>query len=448
MSTAVPTPQNKPSRNKKYFEQATENRMLLVVLGMVVLVPLLALPTNPGAAATANFALRLMAALLAGILVFRARIAANVTQVQTFLATGANFAVLLFLLDTVFSLLIAPSEIRRIGAIDLMRIFTGTMLYFAIAYHTRRSEHLTKIQDALVVVAGVIAAVGLASVQNLNAAMTAKPVGDHQLFGALLMILFPITLVAAITEREQGRRIVAGVACAMTGVCLLFAQTRTAWAGAAGEVIALVGFSLIAPRKKNRDATTAQQFLIPTLIVVSCVTILIFASGSITVFQQRMESEAQQKSLQYREKMWYAAGEMVKQRPLFGAGLGTYPIYQEQFSGYGRSGGDVLKSGAPTLGEMAHSYWLQTAAEQGILGACLFAAIIGTFLLTGLRALKFLDGGIRRWLLLSSLAASVGFCIDALGNPAWQFAQISMFFWLSLGLGVAALRPRKQRSAD
>ncbi len=446
MSTALPTPQ-KPRKNQNYFQQTAQNRMLVVVLGMVVLVPLLALPTNHNAANVANFALRLMAALLAGILVFRVRFATNITQVQTFLATGANFAILLFLLDTVVSLFVASPEIRRIGAIDLMRVFTGVMLYFALAYHVRRSEHLAKIQDALVVVAVVVAGFGLVNVQSMSQPLLRNPVGDHQLFGALLMMLFPITLIAAITERDQKRRIIAGVSCAMTGVCLIFSQTRTSWVGAVGEVIALILFSLIAPRKKNRDATTAQQFLIPALIVVSCMTLFVVASGSLTVFKGRMEGDSQKSALEYRNKMWYAAGELVKQKPLFGHGLGTYPVYQHQFSGYGRSGGDVLKD-TPTLGEMAHSYWLQTAAEQGIVGVCAFAAIIGTFLLTGLSALRFRDGGIRRWVLLSSLAASVGFCIDALGNPAWQFAQISMFLWLSLGLGVAALRPNKQRGSD
>jgi O-antigen ligase len=91
---------------------------------------------------------------------------------------------------------------------------------------------------------------------------------------------------------------------------------------------------------------------------------------------------------------------------------------------------------------MAHNFWLQTAAEQGLVGVSLFAAIIVTFLVAGLRRLRHLHGGIRRSLLLASLAGMVGFCIDAISNPAWQYAQVSIFFWLLLGLGVAAMRPR------
>jgi len=39
----------------------------------------------------------------------------------------------------------------------------------------------------------------------------------------------------------------------------------------------------------------------------------------------------------------------------------------------------------------------------------------------------------------------IGFIVDAIGNPAWQFAQVSMFLWLVLGLGVACMRPRTTR---
>jgi hypothetical protein len=59
-----------------------------------------------------------------------------------------------------------------------------------------------------------------------------------------------------------------------------------------------------------------------------------------------------------------------------------------------------------------------------------------------------MDQGIRRSLLIGSLAASVGFAVDAFASPSYQLGQVSMFLWLILGLGVGCMRPRSQNERD
>ena len=452
MPAAATNPTGKPSQKtpNNYWQQTAQNRMLVVVLAMVVLVPLLALPTNTGMQGLANYALRLMASLLAGILVLRGRIATKKSDIVTFLATGANLAVLLFFADTVISLLLSTRNILYSSAVDFMRVLTGVLLYFALAYHIRRSEHLAKIQDTLVFVAFAISSLGLANLATSSRdpqahALTSSLFGDHQLYGAMMMMLFPMTLVAAITEKQQVRQIFAQVVAAITFICLILSQTRTSWFGAVAEVIALLIFTLIKP-KRNNTSERKVQYIIPVLIVVACGTIFVALGGANSAMIARLNSESSKEATEYRYKMWYAAEEMIKRSPLIGNGLGSYARDQEAYTHNGQSFVRLSsKNRMPSLGEMAHNFWLQTAAEQGVLGASLFAAILLSFLVAGIRRLRFLDGGIRRWLLLASMSAIIGFAVDAIGNPAWQFAQISMFFWLMLGLGVAGLRPRNQR---
>jgi O-antigen ligase len=184
--------------------------------------------------------------------------------------------------------------------------------------------------------------------------------------------------------------------------------------------------------------------VIPILIAVSCVGVfLVLASDDIkSMLRIRTDATLTVTALNYRQRMWYGATELVKQSPLVGHGLGTYPVLQQQLTGYGRTGEKVLATN-PSIGEMAHSFWLQTAAEQGILGVCAFASILVMFVVSAARRLFFLDPGVRRSLLLATLAAISGFAVDAIANPAWQFSQANMYVWLMLGLGVAALRPRK-----
>ena len=446
MSTTVSTPRSNPAKSSKYASQTLGNRMLLVVLAMVVLVPIFAAPTNPRLTLFAIMLQRVMAGLLAGLLVFRARFARDSKDISVFLGTGANLPVLLYTVYSVVTFFLAPMPIRPLAGIELLRIVTGALLYFAVAYHVHRSEHLTKIIDALVMISGIMAIAGMSSMilARDNTGIMAYVMGDHQIYGGFMMILFPIPLIAAITDKDPKRQMFAQISTALTVIALLMSGTRSAWVGALVEVLALFAFSFIGYKNQRREAAPNKPYLVPILVAVSCVGIfLALARNEVaSVLAVRFGSGTATVAYQYRLRMWYGANELIKSSPLVGQGLGSYPALQEQYTGYGRTGEKVLAT-SPSLGEMAHSFWLQTAAEQGVLGACLFAAIIVTFIVSAARRLFHLDPGVRRSLLLATAASVSGFVIDSIANPAWQFSQANMYVWLMLGLGVASLRPRK-----
>ena len=98
--------------------------------------------------------------------------------------------------------------------------------------------------------------------------------------------------------------------------------------------------------------------------------------------------------------------------------------------------------GAPSLGEQAHNFYLQTAAELGLPGLLLMIAALVAFLVTGFARVGSLEAGIRRSLLMGSMAGVVAFAADAFASPSWQCGQISMFLWLTLGVGAACMRPQ------
>lgn len=447
MSTTANTNTNTPrSGSAKYTSQTLGNRMLLIVLAMVVLVPIFAAPTNVKLTTFAVVLQRVMAGLLAGLLVFRARFARDSKEVSVFLGTGANLPILLYVAYSAFSFFLAPTIMRPIAGVELMRIVTGALLYFAIAYHVHRSEHLTKIIDALVLTSGVMALAGMISMVAArdNVGTMAFAMTDHQIYGGFMMILFPIPVIAAITEKDHKRQLFAQISAALTAIALLMSGTRSAWVGVLVEILALFAFSFIGYRNQRKDAGTNKAFLVPILVAVSSVGIfLALARGEVaSLLFSRRSTTSNMIAIQYRQRMWFGAGELIKQSPLVGHGLGSYPVLQEQYTGFGRTGDKVLATNA-SLGEMAHSFWLQTAAEQGIFGASLFAAVIVVFVVSAARRLFYLDPGVRRSLLLATTASIAGFAVDAIANPAWQFSQASMYIWLMLGLGVASLRPRK-----
>ena len=75
-------------------------------------------------------------------------------------------------------------------------------------------------------------------------------------------------------------------------------------------------------------------------------------------------------------------------------------------------------------------------------GLLLLISIVVVFLGMGMGRIRHMEAGVRRNLLLGSMASLVAFAVDAAGSPAWQLGQNSMFLWLILGLGVSCLRAK------
>src|SRR5262249_9444327 len=104
--------------------------------------------------------------------------------------------------------------------------------------------------------------------------------------------------------------------------------------------------------------------------------------------------------------------------------------------------------GRPSLGEQAHSLYLQTAAELGIPGLVLMIGVLAAFWWSGIRKVVGMEAGLRRTLLMGALGSRGAVAGDRLASPSWQLAQTSMFFWLILGMGVGAMRSYGRRETD
>jgi hypothetical protein len=137
--------------------------------------------------------------------------------------------------------------------------------------------------------------------------------------------------------------------------------------------------------------------------------------------------------------MWQGAWQLIRERPLLGWGIGSFPLEQTRTVPFAQSRELVQRMG-PSLQEQAHNEYLQIGAELGVLGLALYLWVLGAFFHTGLRALRQREGGFRKLVLLGCLAGVAGQMLDALSNPAWRYADVSFLFWLMLGIGMVAAR--------
>jgi len=129
---------------------------------------------------------------------------------------------------------------------------------------------------------------------------------------------------------------------------------------------------------------------------------------------------------------------MIAEKPLLGWGTGSFPAMHQPFTHTGHRADEVYTKG-PSIEDEAHNSYLQLWAELGIVGLALWLAALVSFLIAGIRALKrYPARSLPQWALIGCLSALTGQMVDALANPAWQFANVALPLWIILGL-IAAL---------
>ena len=429
-------------KSNTWWEQAVQNRLVAAVLAMILFVPLVATPADNSHRGVAALVFEGFALVLLATLLWRSQWDLGREKVVAFLKTGANLPVLLLLGLSVISCIFSPH--RGYSIQETLRLGAGVLLYFVVAYQFRRSEYLAKMVDALVFLGIAASLLGFAQFARNSETFSVGMFGDHQLFGSFLMLLLPVIAVVAITETKTNRQLAAQLATILTGACLLLTHARSAWIGGAAGLVALGLMTMYALAARSaRIGARKHEWALPVMLLFVAAGFFLKISpdaGSILDRADTLAQAGQTPAMQYRQETARGAFAMLKARPLTGWGIGLYPYYQSAYTGTGATlTGQYTR---PYLNEDAHNLYLQTAAELGIPGVALLISIVVTFLGMGMGRVRHMEAGVRRNLLLGSMASLIAFAVDAAGSPAWQLGQNSMFLWLILGLGVSCMRAK------
>src|SRR5262249_14728457 len=118
-----------------------------------------------------------------------------------------------------------------------------------------------------------------------------------------------------------------------------------------------------------------------------------------------------------RWPLWNAALKENASATIAGHGSGSFEVWWAQ---HGTGGGFVRD---------AHSLYLETLGELGIVGFALIVAFLGWVLVVG--AMRYLDAArSRRTQLAATLAGCAAFCVGASFDWLWEIAVIPIAFLL------------------
>ena len=136
----------------------------------------------------------------------------------------------------------------------------------------------------------------------------------------------------------------------------------------------------------------------------------------------------------HRYQYWTVAVTAYHTDPWKGIGPGTFQFYWAQHQ---------------TLGEFvrnAHSLWIETLAELGIIGAVLVAGFFGVAMIGG--GVRAFRGAIAdRLPIVTAVAAIAGFCAAAAFDWVWQIGVIPMIAMLLVAAALGGDGQRDQNAA-
>lgn len=434
---ATPRPHETHSRPEG---RTPEHRVVFWMLAALLLaLPTVILPASGPWLAAKAFVLEAVAIVLA-VLVF-SRGEWTAARALAAFRQPVNLAVLAFLVWIGISA--AMAELPRLARYEALRHLGGGLVYFAALYGLSARRQLDRVLWLLAGVGSLSAVAAFLNAGETDVQRIAGAFHNQQLLAGFLCLLFPLVLVGSQAERETWPRLGMQVAVVVVGAGILVTQNRSAWFGAAAGLILVAALYLLFGRERG-VAVQKAQVILPLVIVALTVGLFLAMSrmsGSLSQRAGTLSALANDQSFQWRLGMWDKAARMIRDRPLTGWGVGSFPVVQAQYPHPAVTGGrtqiEIVRTGHG-LSENAHNTWLQLAAETGIPGLLLFVSVYLAFFITALRALPRMKRGFRQAVVMGAVGGAVAQAVSAFGNPSWEFAECSTFLWFVLAVGMVA----------
>lgn len=253
-----------------------------------------------------------------------------------------------------------------------------------------------------------------------TSAYRSAPFTNYSVYGSFTALFFLVCLSRFLFDNSTYDRVLWAVWFTCFGVGLLMCFSRGVWL----SVIVAIGFILLQLGK----GVTHKKIL---FIGATCLILLVCLNlpGIYNIFVERITSAIDLSYASNRARLlrWGQAFVMFAESPILGKGYGAFAMLYEE---------DVALVGSYTaqyqLG--AHSEYLQVMAELGIVGLGIWVWLNLAFLRYGFRALKTLEGGFYRAIVVGLMAAEISLMVHFTVNNLLNGDAIGVPFWGIYGL--------------
>jgi O-antigen ligase len=212
---------------------------------------------------------------------------------------------------------------------------------------------------------------------------------------------------------------------AVTLIALWICGSRTAMASGVGVSVLLVLWS-----RAERAGWRVPRLRASRVGLVALMVLLLLVLAPTVVGRATATRGSASRSMSVREEFLVTSARMLSTAPVFGVGVGTYAARSSEFMPpgirrlYGR--------------ENAHDYFMQTAAELGLVGAAAFLWWLGAALAPlWQRVSRAIPGAVGVPPERAVLGALVAFLLTAVTGHPLLVIEVSVPFWALIGVAAS-----------
>ncbi|OGF49903.1 MAG: hypothetical protein A2231_01585 [Candidatus Firestonebacteria bacterium RIFOXYA2_FULL_40_8] len=251
--------------------------------------------------------------------------------------------------------------------------------------------------------------------------------GNANFLAGYLILLIPVSLSLFFVVEDLIFKIIYAVNTVVLGAALFFTQTLNAWIGLALGMLVFGGLFIIFIPKYRK------LIIISAVVLTSIASILVFSFKPEEALG-KLEKIGQFETFSERGRwiMWQSAVSMIKERPVFGFGAGTYRVNfteheakllkTKEFTGYPH-----------VITKDAHNDYLQISSELGLTGILLLLLFIGSVIFGAVRNLakEEID---KKVIYIGLVCSLLAFLVHMFFNFPMKIAPSAVLFYMFLGL--------------
>lgn len=400
---------------------------------------LYALVVFPPLAAGATFLWSFYVTVWLTALGLSAMLLRRITEARSALPnTNLTIPLLLFIALAVVSLIVSIYPHATWYALIRLLIYLAAMFLAAdIARHRRRTRRFIWVLMAtsvLLVVIGLIKYSGGPipsfweyNVPHQQSFLTSTFFNHNHLSGYLEMAM-PLILCVLVISRPKKRRGLWFLALIILVLGVVLAMSRGGWVSLVAALTFCMLFIWI-----NQYWSWARMLM--TGVAGALMILIVFMASTPALDRLESTEDLSEPSIQVRAHIWEATGTLIKDKPILGWGLGTYPWSFPQARPLGLAG----------RVREAHCDYLQLVASMGVLVLIPLLWGAGATFYRGTKIFLNSRSSFKQGVSLGAMGAIVAMLVHSLVDFNIQITSNGLLFFMMVGLVMGVQRQNHVR---
>jgi len=372
----------------------------------------------------------------------------------SFEKTRLNIPIILFILLMSISLLKGQSFMACLN--DYIIFLFYFLIYFLIINNINDKTEFNLLIKLIFIISVIIAIYALIQYYGFDpflkelSAITST-IGQKNWVSNYLALVFPIIFSYFLLENNRENKLYYYLSLSVIYAALMICQSRGIWISISLTIIIAIyiiyKYKFYAIFKKNK------KWLILLLVTFIIITIIYSTDNplnksAITVPQRALSTfDEQDPSINTRLLIWKTTLEMIKEKPIFGLGIGTFKIlYLDYQASILRKNPNYTKYVANA--KESHNEYLQIGAELGIVGLGVFLYILFIFYNSILYYLEKKNNDKDKIIVFGLLMGITCFLFHSLFTFPLHVPVLGLNFFIIIGLTLSYIRNNSSLKYD